>query len=97
MKAKIHNWNGWVGECRPDVLMAKYRTLLIESGFTVRKTCCEFFSPYGFTALFLLSESHFAVHTFPECGKTYLELSSCVDAPFEKFIAAMAGETIETG
>lgn len=35
------------------------------------------FSPQGYTALWLLSESHFAVHTFPEFGRTYIELSSC--------------------
>ena len=35
------------------------------------------FSPQGYTALWLLTESHFAVHTFPEFGRSYIELSSC--------------------
>ena len=86
MKAKINNWSAWVPECRPDILVAKYKTLLTECGFTIRRELCEFFSPYGFTALFLLSESHFAIHTFPEEGKTYIELSSCIDRPFELFV-----------
>ena len=49
-------------------------------------TSSHFFDPHGFTALFLLSESHFAIHTFPECSQTYLELSSCVDEPFQHFL-----------
>nr|DAO98746.1 MAG TPA: S-adenosylmethionine decarboxylase [Caudoviricetes sp.] len=36
--------------------------------------------------MWLLTESHFAVHTFPEFGKTYIELSSCNPDFFTKFI-----------
>ena len=86
MKARIKNWNGWINETRPDVLMAKYRNDLLKSGFTIVDTTIHFFEPYGFTALFLLSESHFAIHTFPEENKTYIELSSCVERPFDNFI-----------
>ena len=42
----------------------------------------HYFTPYGYTALFLLAESHFALHTFPEENKTYIELSSCVKKGF---------------
>lgn len=86
MIAKINNWHDWVSETRPDTLMAKYKADLNKSGFNVVDTVCHFFDPYGFTALFLLSESHFAIHTFPEAGKTYIELSSCVDEPFNRFL-----------
>lgn len=40
---------------------------------------------------FLLAESHFAIHTFPECGISYLELSSCVDKPFDRFLDMVKG------
>lgn len=86
MIAKINNWHDWVNETRPDILMAKYKADLNKSGFNVVDTVFHFFDPYGFTALFLLSESHFAIHTFPEAGKTYIELSSCVDEPFDRFL-----------
>lgn len=33
----------------------------------------------------VLGESHFAIHTFPEENRAYIELSSCVDLPFNKF------------
>lgn len=92
MKAKMNKWSGWTNETRPDILMALYRHKLVESGFTIRDESYCFFEPFGFTALFLLSESHFAIHTFPEEKKTYLELSSCVDAPFEKFVADVEAE-----
>lgn len=86
MKAEIYNWKKWVDETRPDFLIAKYSADLEKAGFNVCDEVHKFFSPYGFTALFLLSESHFAIHTFPEENKTYLELSSCVKKPFDEFV-----------
>lgn len=88
----MNKWSGWVTECRPDVLCSKFKKMLIESGFNIRGDVFEFFDPYGFTALFLLSESHFAIHTFPEEKKTYLELSSCIDTPFDKFVRLIEKE-----
>lgn len=85
MEAKINNWHAWVKETRPDVIMSTAKTALLESGFNIRGEVHEFFNPYGFTALFLLSESHFAIHTFPEEGTAYIELSSCVEIPFKLF------------
>jgi len=46
----------------------------------------HFFNPFGYSALWLLSESHFAVHTFPEHNQSYIELSSCVKLQFDKFL-----------
>lgn len=90
MNAKMNNWNGWVSETSPDILIARYKAMLKESGFDIKKECYEFFHPRGFTALFLLSESHFAIHTFPEENKTYLELSSCIDKPYNEFMRLIA-------
>jgi S-adenosylmethionine/arginine decarboxylase-like enzyme len=60
--------------------------MLLSSNFKVLKRVSHNFSPYGFTALFLLSESHLAIHTFPEENKTYIELSSCVEKQFNNFV-----------
>lgn len=92
MEAKMNNKAWWISETRADVLFSGFRKLLKDSGFEVVKECSHFFFPHGFTALFLLSESHFAIHTFPEEGRTYLELSSCVDAPFRRFLEAFEEE-----
>ena len=86
----MNNWSGWTTETRVDVLYAKYKELLKKSNFNILDECMHIFEPYGFTCLFLLGESHFAIHTFPEEGKTYLELSSCVDEQFCKFMEYIA-------
>lgn len=86
MQAKMNKWSCWITETRPDKLQRIYEGLLSDSGFCVLNSVKHSFSPYGFTALYLLSESHLAIHTFPERGKTYVELSSCVDGPFHRFM-----------
>ncbi len=88
MEAKMNNRSWWESETDKNKLNAKYDELLKKSGFKILKKIDHDFEPYGYTALWLLSESHFAVHTFPEENKTYCELSSCVDKPFELFIKA---------
>ena len=88
MLAKMNKYSEWVSETRPDILVAHYREMLLECGFKICSEQYKFFEPFGFTALFLLSESHFAIHTFPEQKKTYIELSSCVDTPFDNFMKA---------
>lgn len=35
------------------------------------------FEPYGFTAVYVLSESHLSIHTFVEEGKVALDLYTC--------------------
>ena len=45
--------------------------LIIGSGFTVLKFVDHAFEPQGYTALWLLAESHCALHTFPEEQKAY--------------------------
>lgn len=85
MKAEIFERSEWIEEVRPDVLMARYNNLLKESGFNVCGEIHKFFSPFGFTAVFILAESHFAIHTFPEEGKSYIQLSSCVKEYFDRF------------
>lgn len=77
MKAKMYNKNWWIKETREKVLDNSLSALLRESGFSVRGSLEEEFSPYGYTRLWLLAESHLAVHTFPEEGLAYVELSSC--------------------
>lgn len=63
-----------------------FDNLLRRSGFNVLNVLEHHFHPQGYTALWLLSESHFAVHTFPEFGRTYIELSSCNLEFYQKFL-----------
>ncbi len=86
MKAQMFNYQNWVDETNPFELRKKYDSQLKESGFGVLSFVEYNFEPQGYTALWLLSESHFAIHTFPEEGKSYIELSSCIETQYIKFM-----------
>lgn len=85
MKAQMFNHQEWIEETDPFILRDKYDNILRQSGFGVLSFVEYNFNPQGYTALWLLSESHFAIHTFPEEGKSYIELSSCIDKQYIKF------------
>lgn len=86
MKAQMFNYQNWVEETNPFELRKKYDSQLKESGFGVLSFVEYNFEPQGYTALWLLSESHFAIHTFPEEGKSYIELSSCIEKQYLRFM-----------
>lgn len=86
MKAQMYNFSSWINETDPTILKTQFENQLIQSGFGIISMQEKFFNPFGYTAIFLLSESHFAIHTFPEENQTYIELSSCVKSQFDKFI-----------
>lgn len=54
-----------------------WRNMLLSVGFTLLKSVEHDFDPVGHSVLFLLAESHFAIHTFPEHSVEYIELTSC--------------------
>lgn len=85
MTAKIWNFSVWVNNCDAFYLKEETRSALLKSGFSIVGFIEKHFTPYGYTALFLLEESHFAIHTFPEQNRAYLELSSCNYEFFTKF------------
>lgn len=85
MKAQIFNFSDWISETDPQTLAGKFGGALKESGFKILGELEHFFFPQGYTKLWLLGESHFALHTFPEENKTYIELSSCNKEMFERF------------
>lgn len=89
MVAKMNSLRFWTSCTDERYIVEISKQSLIKSGFNIRNYCDEKFEPFGFTCLFLLSESHFAIHTFPEVGKSYCELSSCVDVPFLNFINSL--------
>ena len=84
----MYNYNRWItyDVTKEAELIGKLEKLLTQSGFTVVKKVEHYFEVQGYTALWLLSESHFAVHTFPEESKLYIEISSCVKKYFDDFV-----------
>lgn len=77
MKAEIHNYKVWISITEADTLKKLMAAFLKEAGFTVLKEVDHTYEPAGYTAIWLLAESHLAVHTFPEENKSYVEISSC--------------------
>ncbi len=89
MEAHIDNHSTWIEETDPKVLKPLFDKMLEESGFGILNFMEHFFEPQGWTGLWLLAESHFAIHTFPEQNKTYIELSSCNRQMFEDFLSLL--------
>lgn len=46
----------------------------------------------GWTGLWLLSESHLAIHTFGQQNCSYIELSSCVDSYYLEYLKLIRSE-----
>lgn len=86
MKAIMYNYNTWIKYQKEENLVQELEQKLIKAGFTIIDKVEYYFPKQGYTGLWLLSESHFAIHTFPEEDKIYLEISSCVKKYFDKFI-----------
>jgi len=87
MEAKIWSHTDWLSLNQTTELQLKTYCdkLLANSGFTILNFVDHYFLPHGYTALWLLGESHFAIHTFPEHNNYYLELSSCIEDKYDSF------------
>jgi S-adenosylmethionine decarboxylase len=92
MIARMHNHSCWIDGLDTTTLKMYFDDKLTQAGFTVLRFVDYHFEPYGYTAIWLLGESHFAIHTFPEADTTYIELSSCVRDPFDKFLGSVIND-----
>ena len=86
MKAAIWNFSEWINETDSVLLKEKFNKMLLDSGFEIVNFMEHYFDPIGYTAIWLIAESHFAIHTFPEHNKAYIDLSSCSEEKQNKFI-----------
>ena len=60
-----------------DYIKTLMKDIATEEKFIILNTVCHKFEPHGFTMLFLLSTSHFSIHTYPEHNKCSIDLYSC--------------------
>lgn len=88
-EAQIYNHREWLPITEPVELVERLSEMLQKSGYTVLNFVEHHFEPQGYTALWLLSESHLALHTFPENEKSYVELSGCRKEMNEDFVRLM--------
>ena len=89
MQAKIFNRQWWLSCEDSELLTQVVAKNLATSGFQVLNFIDHQFQPQGYTCLWLLAESHAAIHSFPEQGRCYLELSSCTAALLVNFTAKL--------
>lgn len=89
MIAKIWNYSGWINNTDPQEIKKKFKDLLENAGFQLLGFQDHLFQPYGYTCMWILAESHFAAHTFPEDGCTYIEISSCNEQKLYDFLAML--------
>lgn len=86
MQAVMYNFNTWIEYQNEEKIIKDFEDMLNGSGFTIIDKVEHFFEKQGYTGLWLLAESHFAIHTFPENNKIYIEISSCVKRYFDEFM-----------
>ena len=70
------------------------RSLAKHAGLHVVDSVTHLFSPQGISAALLLSESHVAMHTWPEEGGGYITLTTC--KPVDEQNAEQMEESIRT-
>lgn len=86
MDAVMYNFHTWIAYEKEEILIKDLEKMLLQSGFTIINKVEHFFEGQGYTGLWLLAESHFAIHTFPENNKVYIEISSCVKQYYDTFL-----------
>jgi len=74
---QIFNLKGWIQLVDEKQLKELFGNILNQAGFNTLNYSAHQFPVNGFTAFWLLAESHLALHTFTESGWCYIELSSC--------------------
>ena len=62
-----------------DQLADAMKTAVEKCGATILETSSWTFPPHGLTMVFLLSESHASIHTYPEHGSCFVDLFTCGD------------------
>jgi len=89
LKAEIYNFQAWFFTDNIKELKGILDQALSTSGYTVLKFIDYNFPVKGYTALWLLAESHLALHYFEEEQKAYVELSGCnseMNIAFQDFL-----------
>lgn len=94
VKAVVYNFQAWINITDAKILEKEFSDLLSISGYRVLNFMEHNFPNGGYTCLWLLAESHLAIHTFISDNKTYIELSGCNKQMNEKFRSAF-GERFE--
>lgn len=72
-------------ECDPEILNNRNlieKTMVeaaLEAGAEIREVAFHKFSPQGVSGVVVISESHLAIHTWPELGYAAVDVFTCGD------------------
>lgn len=90
MALELHILTAIVGGCSFEELndIVQLARIMEESAraacLTVLETRMKQFQPFGVTGVTILSQSHIAIHTWPELGKLFVDIASCSTADSSK-------------
>ena len=71
-----------------EELDKNFRRIIIDSGATIENMLKKQFEPQGLSILYLLSESHFSIHTWPEFGACAIDFYHCGETARQRMIKA---------
>lgn len=77
LKAEMFHFEKWISNINPGTLKSTFEVLLKNAEFTIVNFTEHFFPVEGYTCVWVLAESHLAIHTFPKNNKSYIQISSC--------------------
>lgn len=77
MRAEVWSFEIWVSKTDPKELKKIFDELLKDCKFEITNFADHHFVPLGYSAFWLLGESHLAIHTWPEHKKSMINLMSC--------------------
>lgn len=63
----------------PELIEKLMVEAALECGATIVQKCFHMFNPYGVSGVVIISESHLAIHTWPELGYAAVDLFTCGD------------------
>ncbi len=85
LKAEMFNYDCWVHDVNEKSLIPDLERCLKMSGFTIVNFIDHTFPIQGYTCVWLLAESHLAIHTFPDQKKAFIQISSCNNDKLTRF------------
>ncbi len=95
IEAKMFHFEKWIANTDNKFLKIEFEDLLLKSGFTTVNFVEYYFPVKGYTCVWVLAESHLAIHTFPSRDQTYIQISSCNKAKLNTFKSLLSSKFSE--
>lgn len=90
LAAKVFTLKGWINQVSNKILTQFFEAELKKANFNILNFTSNQFPNGGFTAIWILAESHLALHSFVESGWTYFELTSCNKSKSKIFVDSIS-------